>query len=307
MAAPTRLSFRSGGLTLAAYAWGAAEAAPVLVLHGGLDHARAWDETCAALATKRRLIALDLRGHGDSDWARDGAYDPPLYIFDVLQVVRALDAGPVAIIGHSMGAMIAMRLAAAFPELVSRMVLIEGVIGEGMFRAESVNVDPRMQAWIDARKATAATSLGGRLRSWLEEREGLERLTPRAYPTLEAAAARLLEDRDKRLTPAQAAHIAATGMKAAPRGDGFVWKFDPLVRAQFSLDITSEQIRAQWRELKPPILHVHGALSWALPIDPEQRACFPDARFEVLPDAGHWPHLNQPQRFIALAEEFLAS
>lgn len=304
MTAPARMSFRSGGLELIGHAWGAADAPLVLVLHGGLDHGRAWDETCMALAGRFRLIALDLRGHGDSDWSRDAAYDPPLYVFDVLQVLRALSDAPVAMIGHSMGAVVAMRLAAAFPERVSRLLMIEGVIGESMFRADRADVDPRMQMWIDARKAAFAQGPGGRLRHWLEERQSLVAWEHRIYPSLEAATARLLEDRDKGLTPRQAAHIAATGMK--PVHGGFVWKFDPLVRGRFSNDITSEEGYALWRGLKPPILHVHGADSWALPIEPEQRACFSDARFEVLPDAGHWPHLNQPERFIALANEFLS-
>jgi pimeloyl-ACP methyl ester carboxylesterase len=305
MAPPQRLSFQSGGLTLAAYAWGEAGAPLVLVLHGGLDHGLAWNETCAALSRRHRLIALDLRGHGDSAWAPDGAYDPPLYMYDIVQVLRALDAGPVAVIGHSMGAVLAMRVAAAFPELVARMLLIEGVIGDGMFRADSANVDTRMQMWIDARKAAAAAGPGARLRSWIEERQSLEAFPSRTYPSLDAAAARLLEDKDKKLSPAQAAHIAATGMKPAP-GGGLVWKFDPLARARFSCDLTSEEGRELWRELKHPMLHIHGAQSWAYPIDPEQRACFPDARFEVISHAGHWPHFNQPERFIALAEEFLA-
>lgn len=306
MAAPERMSFRSGGLALVAHAWGDAGAPLVLVVHGGLDHGRAWDDACAALAPYCRLIALDLRGHGDSSWSRDAAYDPPLYVFDVLQVLRALDVGPAAVIGHSMGAMIAMRAAAAFPELFSRLLLIEGVVGESMFRADRVNVDPRMQTWIDERKAAEAAGAGARLRLWIEEREALTARAHRVYPTLELAATRLLEDRDKRLTSPQAAHIAATGMKSAPGGDGFIWKFDPLVRAHFSLDITKEEMQTLWRGLKHPMLHVHGAESWALPLDPDQRACFPEAKFEVLADAGHWPHLNQHNRFIALAREFFS-
>jgi len=303
--APERMSFRSGGLEIVGYAWGRADAPLALVLHGGLDHGRAWDEICARLSQRHRLIALDLRGHGDSGWASDGAYDPPLYMYDIVQVLRALQAGPITLIGHSMGAVLAMRVAAAFPEFVARMLLIEGVIGEGMFRADSANVDTRMQMWIDARKAAAAAGPGARLRHWLEERQSLEAFPTRTYPNLETATARLLEDKDKRLSPAQAAHIAATGMKAAP-GGGFIWKFDPIARARFSCDLTSDEGCQLWRELKQPMLHVHGAESWAYPIDSKQRACFTNARFEVIANAGHWPHFNQPERFIALAEEFLA-
>lgn len=300
--APTLRRFRSGPLSLSYAEWeGAAEAAPVLMLHGALDHARAWDEVAAALAHDRRVLALDLRGHGESDWSADGAYDPPYYLLDIVALLDTV--GPCHVVAHSMGANLAMRLAAAKPDLVRRLVLIEGVLGEGLLRAEKANVDPRMQEWVDGLKAVESAPPPARLRLWLDERAALAGYPSRRYASLEEAVDRLLSDRDKRVSAAQARHLAETGLKHID--GGWVWKFDPLVRGRFSSDFPPAQIAEMWRAVKQPLLHVYGAQSWAYPLDPEQRALFPTADFAIVEGAGHWVHLNQPQKFIALARAFL--
>jgi pimeloyl-ACP methyl ester carboxylesterase len=298
---PTRKRFQSGALSLAYTEWVGPEATPALLLHGAMDHACAWDEICIALAEDRRVVALDLRGHGDSDWSPDGVYDPAYYLLDIVTLLRSL--GPCHIVAHSLGANLSMRLAAAMPALVSRLVLIEGVLGEGLLRADKADVDPRMQDWVDGLKALEAAPPPARTKLWLEERAALMSYPSRRYASMEEAVDRLLSDRDKRVTPAQARHLAETGMKRAD--GGWVWKFDPLVRGRFAADFTKAQLVEMWRAVRNPLLHVYGAQSWAYPLDPDQRALFPTAEFAVVEGAGHWVHLNQPEKFIALARAFL--
>ncbi|MET0374289.1 MAG: alpha/beta fold hydrolase, partial [Rhizorhabdus sp.] len=60
--------------------WGERGAPPLILQHGGRDHARSWDAVAAAFADDYHVIAPDLRGHGDSDWASDGAYDLTDYV-----------------------------------------------------------------------------------------------------------------------------------------------------------------------------------------------------------------------------------
>ncbi|MDX2274535.1 MAG: alpha/beta hydrolase [Hyphomonadaceae bacterium] len=296
------MRLKSGPLSLVYWRWeGQRGQTPVLLLHGGLDHARAWDETCAALAADRPVLALDLRGHGDSDWSPEGAYDPPYYLIDIVALLKLV--GPCHIVAHSMGANLTLRLAAAMPDLMQRLVLVEGVLGEGLFRADKADVDPRMQAWVDEMKLMAAASPAARTRMWLEQRAALAAFPTRHYRDIDEAVDRLLDDQDKRLSPAQARHLAETGMKRVE--GGLVWKFDPLVRGRFAIDFTATQMAELWRAAPQPMLHIYGSRSWAYPLDPDQRAHFPNAEFAVIEGAGHWVHLNQPQQFIARVREFL--
>ena len=85
-----------GGTSLVADEWGPTEAPPVLLLHGGGQTRHAWGATAPTLAAANwRVVALDLRGHGDSDWPSDGAYEIDDYASDLLSVLEQLDRPPV--------------------------------------------------------------------------------------------------------------------------------------------------------------------------------------------------------------------
>ena len=108
MDVPTRLEFRNDGVRLVADAYGDPDARPVLFLHGGGQTRHAWHRT--ALAVARRgyyAVALDLRGHGESDWSPDGAYEGARFVSDVLAVAGCFTRKPI-VVGASLGGMIAM-------------------------------------------------------------------------------------------------------------------------------------------------------------------------------------------------------
>ena len=67
--------------------WGEADKPPLILLHGGRDHARSWDRTALALIDRYQVFAVDLRGHGDSDWALGGNYSIIDYALDLHAVV----------------------------------------------------------------------------------------------------------------------------------------------------------------------------------------------------------------------------
>lgn len=91
------------GLTLVGDAWGPADATPALLLHGGGQTRHAWAGTAIALARRGwRAIALDQRGHGESDWSPDGDYSRATYAQDVVDVARALSR-PAVLVGASLG------------------------------------------------------------------------------------------------------------------------------------------------------------------------------------------------------------
>jgi pimeloyl-ACP methyl ester carboxylesterase len=129
------------GGTLAAVRLGAAEAPPVLAIHGITGNNRAWVPTARALGEHAALIAVDLRGRADS---RDlpEPYGTAAYVADLAEVIGALDLAPALVVGHSLGAYLACRLAVEHPELVRRLVLVDG----GLPIPGSEKVDPQQFA-----------------------------------------------------------------------------------------------------------------------------------------------------------------
>jgi len=99
--------------------------APVVALHGLTASYVNFIGIAERLAGRRPLLALDLRGRGDSD-KPDGPYGLAQHARDVAAAMMALDIGPSVIVGHSMGAFIATALAAQNPELVAGLILIDG-------------------------------------------------------------------------------------------------------------------------------------------------------------------------------------
>lgn len=110
------------GTTLAYVEMGPGEGEPVLLLHGYTDNSRSWS-LLAPYLEGRRLIAMDLRGHGNSD-APACCYGVDVLANDVAEFMDALGVQKADIVGHSMGSMTGLTLAAFYPEKVDRLVLI---------------------------------------------------------------------------------------------------------------------------------------------------------------------------------------
>ena len=114
---------RAGGIRLAYRAWGPPSAPPAVLLHALGEESSDWAPVAAAFARTRRVYALDLRGHGASDWA--GPYTIERLTADLAAFLDALSLGPVTLAGHSLGAAPAYLYAARFPERVTRLLLEE--------------------------------------------------------------------------------------------------------------------------------------------------------------------------------------
>lgn len=105
---------------------------PLLMLHGLASASRIWDLVALALAADRRVIALDQRGHGRSE-KPDAGYDFATIVADDIAAANALELGERFLVaGHSWGANVALELAAAHPDRVAALALVDG--GFGMLR-----------------------------------------------------------------------------------------------------------------------------------------------------------------------------
>jgi len=99
--------------------------APVLLIHGMVGHVGFWDGVLPHLRSGRRVLALDLRGHGASEPPQDGDYSPAACAGDVLAVLDALALPRVALVGHSYGTLVALAAAATAPERAERVILAD--------------------------------------------------------------------------------------------------------------------------------------------------------------------------------------
>ena len=254
----------------------------VLLLHGFLEHAHAWDLVAPRLAEAGfRVLALDWRGHGDTEWiGAGGYYHFPDYAADLAGIVRALGR-PVALIAHSMGAGGAVLYAGTEPSAVTALVCVDAL---GPPDTDPDVVPDRYAAWV----------------ADLEKAAGRER--PRL--SLADATARLRE-RFPRFSDAVAAHMALHGTRA--ENGARVWKFDPLHQTTAPTPYYVRQSRPFWRRIACPVLYVAGAESpYRLPAaDEADRVATLRAEKVVVPGVAHHPHLEAPERTAEVLIAFL--
>jgi pimeloyl-ACP methyl ester carboxylesterase len=234
------------------------------------------------------IVAPDLRGHGDSDWAAGGGYNEINYVYDIAQLVLQKRMAPVTIIAHSLGGSIALLYAGLFPETVKAVVAIEGL-----------GPSPTMLAKM------RETPMAARMRKWIEEKREYAGRPPRRYATIEDAIARMTEE-NKHLTPQQARHLTIHG--AIQNEDGtYSWKFDNAVRMGGGpAGLPTEDQRAIWEKIIAPVLLLRGTESWASdPAKDGRIRHFQNARLVNIEGAGHWSHHDRFEVFMETVEKFL--
>ncbi len=289
---PTSQSFISQRLQLRYVDWGKTDAQgrdkpPLVLVHGGRDHARSWDWVAEKLRDDWHVVAMDHRGHGDSEWVSDGNYSSGDMVYDLAQFVHQLDVGPVTIVAHSMGGNVGLRYAGTFPEMVRKIVAIEG-LGPSPKRQQEMRETPypeRMAEWIVKKRAASAR-------------------TPRKYDSIADAFQRMIEE-NSYLTEAQARHLTIQGVNKNEDGT-YSWKFDPHLNVWPVEDVADEFIQQTWAAITCPTLLLYGAESWASnPSDDGRLQHFNNAEVIEFENAGHWLHHDQFDRFIATLEDFL--
>ena len=290
---PDRATFVEVNRTrLRVWEWGDEDAAPVLCVHGAHDHGRMWDGLAPRLAEELgyRILAVDLRGHGDSGRLSSGHAWMAIAL-DLGLLARQVAGGePMRFIGHSFGAGLSMYSAGVWPELARWVVNIDG-LGPSFDR----DAPPAPRDWV----ADATRSFTSAERALL---------TPaRRYATQEE----MVERRagvNVRLPREWVEHLVAHG--SVEDEGGFRWKADPMFNTGFPGDWDVEGIDAEHELVRCPLLVLTGAEpdTWS-DLSEEQTAerisHFADVRHHAIPSAGHYVHVEQPEAVLAAITAFV--
>jgi pimeloyl-ACP methyl ester carboxylesterase len=243
----------------------------VLLLHGFLDCGATWDMVAEPLARAGHdVFAPDLRGFGESDPVSGGGYYHfPDYVNDLAVIVDILAPRRLAIVGHSMGGVIASLFAGTMPHRVDRLALLEGLGPPGSDPGAAVD---RMRTWLDDMRAIDRAPRP--LTSFEEALERLARRHPRVPRSVLASRARLLTRTDSgRLS----------------------WAYDPLHRTTSPTPFNLDAFKAFLRRIASPTLYVSGGITGLrMPDEAERLACIRQATHADLPDAGHMMHWTAP-------------
>jgi pimeloyl-ACP methyl ester carboxylesterase len=268
--------------------WGNEDKPPLVLVHGGRDHARNWDWVARELRSDWHVIAPDLRGHGDGAWAIGGHYTIQEHVLDLAQLLITLDLFPVTLIGHSLGGSIATHYASIYPENVSKLVSIEGL-----------GPPPAMI------KGRLSKPQWERTDEWIRQVRDFSARRPRHYESIDAAAERMIQE-NSFLSPEQARHLTIHGV--ARNEDGtYSWKFDNYTRVFFPQRYDMEEMRSQWGRITCPTLLVRGLQSWAGDPEADGRAsAFQNVRSVGIDNAEHWVHHDQLDEFLRVVNDFLA-
>jgi pimeloyl-ACP methyl ester carboxylesterase len=281
---PVSHYYYSDRLKLQFWDWGRDDKPPLLLVHGGLDHARNWDWVARSLRAHFHVYAMDLRGHGNSAWAPGAIYTIAEHVLDISTLVDVLGGGPISVVGHSLGGILSLMYSGLYPDRVAKVIAIEGI---GLPASHRVH-KPAPE----------------RLRNWIESVRKAEHRSPHTYSSLDAAVARMKEA-NPHLSDEVARHLTLHGTNWNADGS-LTWKFDNHVRCLAPYGHNMEDQRAIYSEIACPVLLVWGCDSWMPDPDTEDRArAIRNRKVIKVPGAGHWVHHDRLDLFLEESERFL--
>ena len=264
--------FTQGAPRLHYLEWRAGQTPALIALHGNSANAWWWRPIAEALGEGGpRLIALDQRGHGDSEWVRPPAYAPNHYAADLDRLIADLAIDRPIVVGHSMGGMSALAFGVEYPRRAAAIVVIDSAI----------------------------TSTDRRNR-FLRRLQSLPVVN---YPDLETALARFrLMPREGDIAPQILAEIARRSLTSAADGR-WSMKFDR--ESFFGSD--GIDVAAAIARVEVPILLIRAAESRIMMAEAAERAVAsnPKARLVTIPNAHHHVILERPAEVAAVLAHFI--
>jgi pimeloyl-ACP methyl ester carboxylesterase len=259
------------GLRIHYLDWGAADKQPMILLHGIGRVAHTFDHLATHFNSKYHVMAVDMRGHGDSDWDPQANYLVEDYAKDIEGLATELHLRNIVIWGNSTGGRVAQVFAGLHPELVAAVI--------------SEDVGPE-------RPREIADGMTNRLRQEDERGWASE---DALFAELKASNARTADEILRAY-----AHYGSKSRSDAR----IIWKRDPNIGKGF---VPTELWRFV-REIKSPIIYVLGGRSTIVPAatQEELRKALPQAQFVTLPGLGHYPSEENPKDFLAVVDRFLS-
>jgi len=258
------------GLRIHYLDWGSDGKQPLILLHGIGRIAHTFDHLAAHFNKNYHVIAVDMRGHGDSGWDPNGQYLVEDYVKDIAGMASQLQLKNIVIWGNSTGGRVAQVFAGMHPELVSAVI--------------SEDVGPE-------RPREIADSGANRLkqedaRGWASEEELLAEL--------KTSNARTSEEILK-------AYVQY-GSKHRPDGR-VIWKRDPNIANGF----VPTELWQYVREIKSPIIYILGGRSTIVPADTQAKLkqTLPQVQIESLPGLGHYPSEENAKDFLVIVDKFM--
>lgn len=257
---------------------------PILVLHGGGQTRHAWEESAAHLGERGwDVVALDLRGHGESDWAPGQAYALPDFAGDVVAVLPQLGWERAALVGFSLGGLISLHLVARRPELCAALVLVD--------------VAPRLE-----------TEGVRRIRDFMTRHE--------SFGSLDEVVEALREYNPNR--PPDSIRAESLRRNLRRRDDGrWEWHYDRFFRTPPQQPgeeyrsriggLSHEELSEDARRVRCPTLVVRGAMSDVLSDDGvrDLQEAIPHAEAAVVDRAGHQVAGDRNDAFLVAVAPFL--
>jgi pimeloyl-ACP methyl ester carboxylesterase len=268
-AAPEDRFVTVNGLRIHYLDGGASGRQPLILLHGIARVAHTFDHLAPHFSSDYRVIAVDMRGHGDSGWNSQGAYLVEDYVKDVEALVAHLGLRNLVLWGNSTGGRVAQVFAGTHPGLVAALIVED--------------VGPERPPAISDRRAKR---MGKEESGWASIDELIAQLRTESPRTSESVLR----------------NLARHGSK--PRADGrIVWKRDPAILKGF----VPTEIWAAVREIKAPVIYILGGASTIVPPETQAqlRQVLPQVEIVTLPGLGHYPSDESPAEFLAIVERFL--
>ena len=279
------------GVRLAMKEWGAPDAPPLLLMHGGFDFARTFDGFAPRLAAAGwRVVCWDQRGHGDSEHC-------PLYSFegdtrDTLAVFDHVAPGrPVPVVGHSKGGALMTQLADVQPHRFRSLVNMDGI--------------PYKRNIPDLAEHERTTMLANEVGGWLDHRRrtATNQRKPGTIDELAKRRARM----NPRLPIEWLQRLVTTG--GFESDDGWRWKIAPAMRFGGFGPWRPEWILMRLPGLPMPFLGILGAqmeeMGWGTPPAKVMPYLPRGGRCEVLDDVGHFVHVEAPDLVASIVLDFL--
>jgi esterase len=258
------------GLRIHYLDWGNAARPPMILIHGIARHAHTFDHIAPHFARDYHVLAIDMRGHGDSSWDPKGDYLVEDHVKDLEGVVKQLKLTHITMLGNSTGGRVVQVFAGMHPDLVTKLV-VEDV---GPQRPEDI-------------ASGFARRVQQEANGWGSEEELVQQL--------------LMENRG--VAEGWVRNYAHFGLK--PRGDGrFVWKRDPnLVKGFVPTDLWPSV-----RRITAPTIYILGGKSTIVPVDTQRelKKALRDCEIVTMPGLGHYPDVEDPPGFLAIADRFLS-